>query len=187
MNADNPLFLSPEKRKSLEEFQKLRIDHPKLIYVQRQVDSALVSRDGSFLLLVIGPTHVGKSSLQRRLVYERLERERRERSLSEGSVPAVFFELIPGDKSFSWKANIESLLLEQNEVLTRFKSNIRTVPTGRFPVSSRGFRGGPPNTPYGGLSKIFSTTRKWSFFASTRRRTSYTSVPERCCGTRRTF
>ncbi len=141
MNADNPLFLSPEKRKSLEEFQKLRIDHPKLIYVQRQVDSALVSRDGSFLLLVIGPTHVGKSSLQRRLVYERLERERRERSLPERSVPAVYFELIPGDKSFSWKANIEALLLEQNEVLTRFKIEYPDRSDGTFSGKQPGLSG----------------------------------------------
>ena len=141
MTAENPLSLNIEKRKSLEEFQKLRIDHPKLIYVQRQVDSALVSRDGSFLLLVIGPTHVGKSSLQRRLVYERLEREGRERSLPERSIPAVYFELIPGDKSFSWKANIESLLLEQNEVLTRFKIEYPDRSDGTFSGKQPGLSG----------------------------------------------
>ena len=46
---------SPEKRKELEEFKRLRIDHPKMLYVQEQAENALMSRDGSFLLLVIGP------------------------------------------------------------------------------------------------------------------------------------
>lgn len=141
MTTDDPQTLSLEKRKLLEDFQKLRIDHPKLVSVQRQVDAALVSRDGSFLLLVIGPTHVGKSSLERRLVYERLERERREKSLPEQAVPAVYFELIPGDKSFSWKANIESLLLEQNEVLTRFKIEYPDRLDGTFSGRQPGLSG----------------------------------------------
>jgi len=141
MKEENSLSL--EKKNDLEEFQRLRIDHPKLFAVQRQVDDALVSRDGSFLLLVIGPTHVGKSSLQRRLVYERLERQKKEESLPSWALPAIYFELIPGDKSFSWKANIESLLLEQNEVLTKFKIEYPDRLEGTFAGKQPGLSGRP--------------------------------------------
>lgn len=134
---------SPEKRKELEEFKRLRIDHPKMLYVQEQAENALMSRDGSFLLLVIGPTHVGKSSLLKRLVYERLERLKREGLLPDWAVPALYFELIPGDKSFSWKANIESLLIEQKEILTNFKVEYPDRREGTFSGKPPGLSGRP--------------------------------------------
>lgn len=134
---------SPEKRKELEEFKRLRIDHPKMLYVQEQAENALMSRDGSFLLLVIGPTHVGKSSLLKRLVYERLERMKREGLLPDWAVPALYFELIPGDKSFSWKANIESLLIEQKEILTNFKVEYPDRREGTFSGKPPGLSGRP--------------------------------------------
>lgn len=134
---------SPEKRKELEEFKRLRIDHPKMLYVLEQAVNALLSRDGSFLLLVIGPTHVGKSSLLRRLVYERLERMKREGLLPDWAVPALYFELIPGDKSFSWKANIESLLIEQKELLTNFKVDYPDRREGTFSGKPPGLSGRP--------------------------------------------
>lgn len=134
---------SPEKRKELEEFKRLRIDHPKMLYVQEQAENALMSRDGSFLLLVIGPTHVGKSSLLKRLVYERLERLKREGLLPDWAVPALYFEVIPGDKSFSWKANIESLLIEQKEILTNFKVEYPDRREGTFSGKPPGLSGRP--------------------------------------------
>ena len=134
---------SPEKRKELEEFKRLRIDHPKMLYVQEQAENALMSRDGSFLLLVIGPTHVGKSSLLKRLVYERLERMKQEGLLPDWAVPALYFELIPGDKSFSWKANIESLLIEQKEILTNFKVEYPDRREGTFSGKPPGLSGRP--------------------------------------------
>ena len=134
---------SPEKRKELEEFKRLRIDHPKMLYVQEQAENALMSRDGSFLLLVIGPTHVGKSSLLKRLVYERLERMKRDGLLPDWAVPALYFELIPGDKSFSWKANIESLLIEQKEILTNFKVEYPDRREGTFSGKPPGLSGRP--------------------------------------------
>ena len=143
MSQDHFHIDSPEKRKELEEFKRLRIDHPKMLYVQEQAENALMSRDGSFLLLVIGPTHVGKSSLLKRLVYERLERMKRDGLLPDWAVPALYFELIPGDKSFSWKANIESLLIEQKEILTNFKVEYPDRREGTFSGKPPGLSGRP--------------------------------------------
>lgn len=121
MTKQDAQSLSVEDKKKLDQFKELRIEHPSLITVQKRVENALLSRDGSFLLLLIGATHVGKSSLLKRLVYERQKRAKNDESIPSWVLPALYFELIPGDKSFSWKGNIESLLLAQNEVLAKFK------------------------------------------------------------------
>jgi flagellar biosynthesis GTPase FlhF len=84
--------LSPEARARLEAFKAIKVKHPRLEDVDRQVTQAIEEHAGYTHLLVYGPSGVGKSTVTRRIA-ERFVMEETNRAI----VPVVWVEARPSD------------------------------------------------------------------------------------------
>jgi replication-associated recombination protein RarA len=84
--------LSLEARARLEAFKAVKVKHPHLEDVDRQVTQAIEEYGGYTHLLVYGPSGVGKSTVTRRIA-ERFVTEEVNRAI----VPVVWVEARPSD------------------------------------------------------------------------------------------
>jgi DNA polymerase III delta prime subunit len=84
--------LSLEARARLEAFKAVKVKHPHLEDVDRQVTQAIEEHGGYTHLLVYGPSGVGKSTVTRRIA-ERFVTEEVNRAI----VPVVWVEARPSD------------------------------------------------------------------------------------------
>jgi hypothetical protein len=133
--------MSKEKRKALKEFKELVIDHPRLHLSQRETNAFFDARSGPAIAHLIGATHVGKTSLLHGIVHESVEREKIEKSLPMGAIPAIYYQLIAGERSFSWKTNFESFLLQQEDILVNHKVGYPEHGKGTFSKKDLGLIG----------------------------------------------
>lgn len=115
-------LLSAPTQERVEFFRKCSIDHPNLTNSFEQAISAINSACGPKVVMVTGPTGVGKSTLARRIYRVLVEQYSNVTEQDPGAVPVAGFNAIPPNgRSFSWKDFYIRLLERHGDVLLNRK------------------------------------------------------------------
>ena len=90
--------------KQLAEFKRVRILHPKMNYLLKKIKSLIDRPGGNELIILMGPSGVGKSTLlhelNRRIIADTLHELEEDKS----KIPLVSVELVSPDSGyFNWK------------------------------------------------------------------------------------
>ncbi len=136
----NLLNESPQAR--LAHFQTYTMAHPRLIDAKDQLVSAIQGSEPNTLILVIGPTGVGKTTLRVKTEQILTEQLREEVERDRGRIPVVGMEAVaPESGNFSWSDHFRRLLHAMDEPLVDYKYDPETTRAGR-----RSFFGARPTT-----------------------------------------
>jgi predicted AAA+ superfamily ATPase len=110
-------LLEKSNEKRIEYFSRLTIAHPKLSEAFRQVwNSIYLSKPGK-VILIYGPTGVGKTTLITYLIKKITENSVNELNNDGSRVPVVSVEAsMPIIGNFSWRDLFEDILTQLNEV-----------------------------------------------------------------------
>src|SRR6266545_6770470 len=97
-------LLQAAQSERLGYFRAYTIAHPRLKAVSAALWRAIEEPAGRALILVIGPTGVGKTTLRLRIEQELKQRFSTADEQDSGRIPVVGFEAVaPDSGSFSWK------------------------------------------------------------------------------------
>lgn len=122
-NPEFPIgLLSASADRRIEYFRNARIEHPHMQRCFEQAMSAINSARGPKVVLITGPTGVGKTTLAR-MIYAQLMRQYKKLiNQDPGAVPVAGFNAIPPNGvSFNWKDFYIRLLERHGDVLTKRK------------------------------------------------------------------
>ncbi|MBI5461096.1 MAG: AAA family ATPase [Gammaproteobacteria bacterium] len=107
---------------AVDEFAKRVINHEALSRAYRKARSALSSSGGPRVVMIAGPTGVGKTTLAQALRRHAMERYAKEIIADPSCVPVIYGNAIPPNgASFSWKDFYIRLLERHGDVLTNRK------------------------------------------------------------------
>lgn len=91
--------------------QSLRIRHTRIKDVMEELDCLIYPGSQDSILMVCGPTGVGKSTLAKHIVSVENERSASEMEADAGFLPAVYVEaLASGEDEFSWRLFYQNVL-----------------------------------------------------------------------------
>jgi hypothetical protein len=124
---------------SAETLLSLRIKHTRIKQVMDELNTLIYPGSQDSILLVIGPTGVGKSTLARYMVEHAMENATSKMNSDAGLIPAVYVEApSSGEDDFSWRLFYTQTLAELREDLSAPKVAYGIDPaTGRM-VRPRG-------------------------------------------------
>lgn len=106
----------------VEYFRNVRIEHPYLVRCLEQAMSAINSARGPKVVLITGPTGVGKTTLARMIYVQLMSQYKELVAQDPGVVPVAGFNAIPPNGvSFNWKDFYIRLLERHGDVLTKRK------------------------------------------------------------------
>lgn len=132
---DEQLFPRELLNRSVEErisyFKNLSIGHPNLMTAFKEFNDNVNVAERSEILLIFGPSGVGKSTLYKKIIdyYNKIYLE--EMLKDEGFIPIVGEEAIaPDDGRFDWKDFYVRSLSALNEPLINYKININSKSIG---------------------------------------------------------
>jgi len=119
-----PELLSQPWSARIHYFQAYMMAHPRLVATREALLNAIHEVPANSLILVFGPTGVGKTTLREKIeqvlaaeLLPMLEADR-------GRLPVVSVECIaPESGSFSWRDHFRRLLLQMDEPLVDYKIN----------------------------------------------------------------
>jgi len=95
--------------------QSLRIKHTRVKQVMDELDSLIYPDSQDSLLMVCGPTGVGKSALAKHMVKAEIKRSAAEMEADAGLIPALYIEArASGADDFSWRLFYQSVLEQLN-------------------------------------------------------------------------
>ncbi|EOP81026.1 AAA family ATPase [Bacillus bombysepticus] len=126
---DRQLFPKELNGKSADEkikyFKNLTIAHPKLMAAFKGFKEKISVADNNEILLVFGPSGVGKSTLFNKIITYYNELYMEEMLMDKGLIPIVGEEAVaPDDGRFDWKDFYIRALTSLNEPLINYKINI---------------------------------------------------------------
>lgn len=118
MNPEQTPALTPVPT-SAESLLNLRIKHTRIRQVITELNTLIYRGSQDSILLVIGPTGVGKSTLARYMVEQAMESAIPEMNKDAGLIPAVYVEApSSGEDDFSWRLLYTQALTELGEDLS---------------------------------------------------------------------
>lgn len=139
---------------SAESLLKLRIKHPRIEQVIAELNPLIYPGSQDSILLVIGPTGVGKSTLAKHMVEQAIEGAASEMSTNAGLIPGIYVEApSSGEDDFSWRLFYTQALAELGEDLSAPK-----VAYGIDPLTGRMVR--PRGISPGGLAGLRSAVER---------------------------
>lgn len=104
---------------SAEALLNVRIKHTRIRQVIDELNTLIYPGSQDSILLVIGPTGVGKSTLARYMVEHALEGAKSEMTADAGLIPGVYVEApSSGEDDFSWRLFYTQALAELGEDLS---------------------------------------------------------------------
>ncbi len=136
---NRPLFpdelLLKSANEKIEYFKNLTVAHPKLMIAYEEFKNKISVADKNEILLIFGPSGVGKSTLFNRIVHDYNKAYLTEMLLDKGLIPIVGTEAIaPDDGRFDWKDFYIRSLTSLNEPLIDYKVNIEIHSKGIIPT-----------------------------------------------------
>ncbi|ROR40296.1 AAA family ATPase [Diaphorobacter sp. C33] len=121
--------------------QSLRIKHTRIKQVMDELNCLIYPGSQDSILMVCGPTGVGKSALAKSMVKAENERSAPEMQADAGIIPAVYVEArASGEDDFSWRLFYQSVLeqLDTDLEIPKYHFDIDPI-TGRM-VSPRSLK-----------------------------------------------
>lgn len=131
MDREQALSLPPKGK--LQYFRAIRVKHPRISMVLRDLELMTAPDTGTSIALLLGPTGVGKSTIVQALKEQILQTNSQEMAADLGLIPVVSVEApATGERGFSWRTLYqrlgeelqEPMMLRKQETLIR---NGRTV------------------------------------------------------------
>ena len=111
-------------RARLEYFRDYTIAHPRLVAARDALVGAIHERAPNSLILVLGPTGVGKTTLRMKIEQIMITKMLADLRADPGRLPVVSVECIaPESGTFGWRDHFRRLLLEMEEPLVDYKLN----------------------------------------------------------------
>jgi hypothetical protein len=108
----------------IHHFQTYTMAHPQLVTVRDALLNAIHEVPSNSLILVLGPTGVGKTTLRAKVEQLLIAELLPVLELDRGRLPVVSVECIaPESGSFSWRDHFRRLLLQMEEPLVDYKIN----------------------------------------------------------------
>jgi energy-coupling factor transporter ATP-binding protein EcfA2 len=142
--------LSPSNRaliQDLESFRSFTMAHPRLVQAKDELLSAIEASAPGSLILVIGPTGVGKSTLRRRVESALIEKMAAEMEIDTGRIPFISIEAVAPDNGiFHWRDHYQRMLAQIQEPAIEHKLGLERgegerTGNGRYAPWPRGFTG----------------------------------------------
>jgi energy-coupling factor transporter ATP-binding protein EcfA2 len=123
----------------LEHFRAYTVAHPRLIEARDQLMDAIRDSEPNTLVLVFGPTGVGKTTLRLKAEQTLVDEFRTDADVDRERIPLVSAEAVaPESGNFSWSDHFKRLLRQMNEPLVEHKQR-RPVMSG----TEEPFQAGP--------------------------------------------
>jgi DNA polymerase III delta prime subunit len=119
-------LLQQSKEERYMYFKNKVIGHDRLLEVDQVVLHAIHYPTSISLILIYGPTGVGKSTLRIRIVRKLLESERETMLLDPGYLPVAWMNAIAASRSYDWRDHFDRALRATKEPLIDHK--IRNSP-----------------------------------------------------------
>ncbi|TXG80834.1 MAG: ATP-binding protein [Thermomicrobiales bacterium] len=131
--------LAQPREGRLKYFKDVRIRHPRLAETVAELEVMLEPYSGVDIVLLIGPTGVGKTALTQRMYERTLESHAQEIAADPGFIPAAQFEApsIGSRGGFSWEDAYLRLLEELKEPALQRKTNIAIDPATQTVLRNR--------------------------------------------------
>ncbi|MCU5298392.1 ATP-binding protein [Bacillus paranthracis] len=115
-------FELSDKESKLKKFEDMVIEHPIIKQVKEQLISYIHNPAGTFIVLVLGPSGVGKTTLAQGLEKYFIQEMREELENDKGRIPIVRTEIVGFDSGkFHWKDYYYRTLEELQEPLIDHK------------------------------------------------------------------
>ncbi|GHO67428.1 ATP-binding protein [Ktedonobacter sp. SOSP1-52] len=114
-------LLLRSKKERFDYFKDKVIGHDRLLEVDKKLLHAIRYPVGKSLILVYGPTGVGKTTLRTRIEQKLLELEMEAMQKDPGYLPIVSMEAIAASRSYDWKEHFTRALVAANEPLIDYK------------------------------------------------------------------
>ena len=117
---------------SLRGFESFTMAHPRLIEAKDELVQAIECSAPGSLILVLGPTGVGKTTLLRKVQQCLAERLAPQLESEAGQFPFVSVEAIaPDNGNFNWRDHFRRMLLQMQEPLIDYKARSAYVQVDR--------------------------------------------------------
>ncbi len=107
-------------------FKEKIIDHARLHEVDEKIMHAIRYPSGASLIIVYGPTGVGKTTLRKKIEEKLLQQELKAMEEDPGYMPVAGMHLIAESRSFSWKEYSIRAMTALNEPLIDRKADFET-------------------------------------------------------------
>lgn len=108
----------------LEYFKVYTMSHPELVQARDALFGAIHEAAPNSLILVLGPTGVGKTTLRTKIEQMLAAEVLPELEADAGRLPVVSVECAPPESgTFSWRDHFRTLLLQMEEPLVNYKIN----------------------------------------------------------------
>src|ERR1700730_8253769 len=102
----------------LKQFQAFTVAHPHLVTAKESLIIAIRESEPNSIVMVFGPTGVGKTTLRLRIEQVLTEGLRTELDLNQWRIPVASIEAIaPDSGSFCWRSHFKRLLQELGDPL----------------------------------------------------------------------
>lgn len=120
----------PSLPQRIERFRCFTMAHPRLLQAKDELVGAIEGSPPGSLILVLGPTGVGKTTLRHKVEESLTEAMRPCMDTDPGRLPFVSVEAVaPDNGNFNWRDHFRRMLTQMREPLTEHKLNSgRLVP-----------------------------------------------------------